>query len=204
MINKSKKEKGQLDNGMQIWNIAGDLSLEMHMIQIPFFIESSKNSILLQPSVIFGPLSISFLKDPVFFSKMQSPNNDFNEEMHILVYQVATKEDIDELELNNNEYTNVFSSYTTEANQSAIHPCEDSFAIYPKMDGLGQFVHSMKINHEVVNNPVQEIQEIFKAMNFDNWIHEDILYGKRPLGEVEPNNATQIQKKIISERKAFL
>ncbi len=85
MINKSKKKKGQLDNGMQIWNIAGDLSLEMHMIQIPFFIESSKNSILLQPSVIFGPLSISFLKDPVFFSKMQSLNNDFNEEMHVLV-----------------------------------------------------------------------------------------------------------------------
>ncbi len=67
-----------------------------------------------------------------------------------------------------------------------------------------QLVHSMKINHEVVNNSVQEIQDIFKAMNFDNWIHEDILYGKRPFGKVEPNNATKIQKKIISERKAFL
>jgi hypothetical protein len=53
MINRSKKKKSQFDDGMQIWSIAGDLILEMHMIQIPFFIESSDNSILLQPQVNF-------------------------------------------------------------------------------------------------------------------------------------------------------
>jgi hypothetical protein len=106
--------------------------------------------------------------------------------------------------LNEKEYTNVFSSYTTDANQSTIHPCEDLFAIYPTMDGIQQLVHSMKINHEVVNNSVEDIQDIFKSMNFEKWIHEDILYGKRPYGEVEPNNATQIRTKFISKRKAFL
>jgi hypothetical protein len=62
---------------------------------------------------------------------MHSPNNDFNEEMHVLVYQITTKEDIEELELNDNEYTNVFSTYTTKASQSTIQPCESLFAIYP-------------------------------------------------------------------------
>jgi hypothetical protein len=52
---------------------------------------------------------------------MHSPNNDFNEEMHVLVYQITTKEDIEELELNDNEYTNVFSTYTTKARVNQLY-----------------------------------------------------------------------------------
>ncbi len=32
------------------------------------------------------------------------------------------------------------------------------------MDGIQQLVHSMKINHEVVNNSVEDIQDIFKSI----------------------------------------
>jgi hypothetical protein len=48
----------------------------------------------------------------------------------------------------------------------------------------------LKIKYEGENNSVQEIQEIFLSINFDKWIHENILYGIRPSGDHEPNNAT--------------
>jgi hypothetical protein len=63
------------------------------------------------------------------------PNNDFNEEMHVLVYEITDGNGIKELEFNKNEYTNVFSTYRTSSHQSMIEPCEDLFAIYPTLEG---------------------------------------------------------------------
>jgi hypothetical protein len=133
---------------------------------------------------------------------MQLPNNDFNEEMHVLVYEITDGDAIKELGFDENEYTNVFSTYTTSSHQSMIEPCENVFAIYPKVQGLQDFVDTMGMQHKVVNNSVEDIQTIFKAIDFDKWIYEDILYGTRN-GKCVPNNTTKIQTEFTTERNAF-
>ena len=133
---------------------------------------------------------------------MQLPNNDFNEEMHVLVYEITDGDAIKELGFDENEYTDVFSTYTTSSHQSMIEPCENVFAIYPKVQGLQDFVDTMGMQHKVVNNSVEDIQTIFKAIDFDKWIYEDILYGTRN-GKCVPNNTTKIQTEFTTERNAF-
>jgi hypothetical protein len=60
----------------------------------------------------------------------------------------------------------------------------------------------MGIQYKVEKNSVEGIQNIFKAIDFDKCVHEDILYGTRS-GDHVPNNATQIQTKFTAERNAF-
>ena len=69
--------------------------MNIEIWKISSLIHRDESSIFAQPDVNHRPLSISFLNNKDFLSKMQGKNNDFGEEMHSLVYEVVADKNLD-------------------------------------------------------------------------------------------------------------
>jgi hypothetical protein len=68
--------------------------LYIELWKISSLIPRDESSIFAQPEVNHRPLSMSFLNNRFFLSKMQGKNNDFGKEMHALVYEVVVDKKI--------------------------------------------------------------------------------------------------------------
>jgi hypothetical protein len=129
----------------------GDVDiLYIQLWKISSLIHRDESSIFAQPEVNHRPLSMSFLNNKDFLSKMQGKNNDFSEEMHALVYEVVVDKTIEVDRYM--EEVKVFSTYTTTEEGTSGREIPRAYAIYPTKEGLQQFADALELEEKDENN----------------------------------------------------
>jgi cell envelope opacity-associated protein A len=129
----------------------GDVEiLYIELWKISSLIHRDESSIFAQPEVNHRPLSMSFLNNKDFLSKMQGKNNDFGEEMHALVYEVVVDKEIEVDRYM--EEVKVYSTYTTTEEGTSGHEIPRTYAIYPTKEGLQKFVDALELEEKDENN----------------------------------------------------
>ena len=127
--------------------------MNIELWKISSLIHRDESSIFAQPEVNHRPLSMSFLNNKDFLSKMQGKNNDFGEEMHALVYEVVVGK---ELEFDRYmEEVKVYSTYTTDEEGTMGHEIPKTYAIYPTKEGLQKFVDALELEERDENNKIR-------------------------------------------------
>jgi hypothetical protein len=134
----------------------GDVEiLYIELWKISSLIHRDESSIFAQPEVNHRPLSMSFLNNKDFLSKMQGKINDFSEEMHALVYEVVVDK---KLELDRYmEEVKVYSTYTTTEEGTSGHEIPRTFAIYPTKGGLQQFADALELEEKDENKKIRRL-----------------------------------------------
>jgi len=154
----------------------GDVDiLYLQLWKISSLIHRDESSFFAQPEVNHRPLSMSFLNNKDFLSKMQGKNNDFGEEMHALVYEVLVDKTIEVDRYM--EEKKVFSTYTTTEEGTSGHEIPRTFAIYPTKGGLQQFADALELEEKdennkkirlvVCNNSSAEVQRVINSWSLN-------------------------------------
>jgi hypothetical protein len=144
--------------------------MNRNLWKISSLIHRDSSSLFAQPDVNHRPLSMSFLNNRDFLSKMQGKNNDFGEEMHALVY----------------EEVKVYSTYTTDEESTMWHEIPKTYAIYPTKEGLQKFADALqltqkdesnnKVEYVAHNNSPSEIHRLLLSWAIND---RDIYYSWR-------------------------
>jgi hypothetical protein len=149
---------------------------------------------------------------------MQNIGNDFNEEMHVLVYELVkatTREEIDFFR-NSDKHVPLYSVYMT--NDKDLYPKEipNMFATYPTVDGFMKLAEAVFLHESDLNNLHQQknqlntvgVRDVFIQEDFEDLFWKEVFYHvqlqtQANVSPMVPNNTMQIQERYRRLKKEF-